>query len=199
MDLRDSTESKTITALIDFVTSVGVSASGGRPTVKAISPLVGDRLRRSTIAQLCIAASRRPFTITVPGTHPPPPRTVNSRASRGGSRTISYQRLFDYLERLGKPFLEESKTMRDRMRSDLLIEFENSSEVPLLLEFDVCMTDSAGDTVRARMDNKIRDVRIRSNSGRWDRFKAAHGYDSRTGSMLRSRPLYSSTLRLRLR
>ncbi len=197
-DLRDSPESKVLAAYTSFIAGVAASAKGMRPAVKAVSPLVDSRHRIGVIAQMCIAASNRPFRVVVPGTHPPPPRS-GTRRRAGSSRTITYQRLFGYLERLGKPFLEDSKTMRNRMRSDLLIEFEDSQEIPLMFEFDVCMQTSVGDTVRARLDNVMRDVRIRSNSGRWDRWKAAHGFDSRTGNMAADRPLYSSTLRLRLR
>jgi hypothetical protein len=199
MDLRDSPEMKQIGALLDFVTAVGVSASGGRPAKKAISPLVPDSLRRQTIHQMCKAASERSFTIIVPGTHAPRPQP-RTRRKRSGSRTIEHQRLFRVLARMGKPFLADSKTMRSRMLSDLLIEFEDSPEVPLLLELDVCQTASAEETVNARLENRIRDVQIRGNTYRWNRYKAKRGWDSRIGMATgpRAGSLRASTARMRL-
>ncbi len=203
-------ERQVIRELEAYVADVAARARGAR----------GDRTPRdrtslrSTIRQMIDAITRKRFAIEVPGTHPPAPhhgQRVESHANdtrrfrrhlsrtgrRLGGHSLTNQSLFEILAAKGKNFLEISPGMITRARADLTLEFENATEIPLLSDLEIAMQDSVLETVRARLENRLRDVRIRANSSRWTRYKLDHGYDSRVGIM--SGNLLGSVSRLRLK
>ncbi len=194
-----------------YVADVANRARGGRG-----DGTQRDRVSlRSTIRAMINDITGRNFEVVVPGTHPPAPTHGQRRESHArdtarfrrhlsrtgrhlkGTHTISNQALFEILAAKGKDFLRISPSMIRRARTDLTIEFENATEIPLLLDLEIAMRDSVLSTVTARLENRLRDVRIKANSSKWTRYKLDHGYDSRVGVM--SGNLLGSVARLRLR
>lgn len=201
MELRDSPEARVIAAYSQFIGDVAAVAAGGKPEQSDVSPLVEVRDRRAVIAQMCRAASQREFAIVVPGTHLPAPAAAGRRGRhRARASSITNARLLAILAGLGKPFLAQTRMMRARILSALLIAFEDQKHVPTMPQLDEEMRTSVVDTIRGRLENKLRDVRIRGNTFAHNRFKARRGYDSRIGMMTgpRAGSLHASLSGLRL-
>ncbi len=148
---------------------------------------------RSTIRAMIDSIVATPFTITVPGTHEPRPvfpRADGKRRHRTPhGRRFSNQGILLSLARMRKPFIKREGddlvpdfAMLRRAKADLTLEFENATEIPLLLDLEQAMSVSVNDTVTGRLEGTRNDVRIKSNTYRYDKWKREHGLDSRTGN-----------------
>jgi hypothetical protein len=179
----------------DFLGAVASVAEGGSPSRRAIPEGIDPPLRASIIHALVDGFLKLPFDVVVPGTHRP--RLKDGRRARG---TMSNQRLFAVLDAGGRPFLRVNRIMLLRGRLDLLEQFEGATLLPLLLDFEMAMTDSVKGTIRGRMLGTVTDVRLRSNSYRWAMYKRRKGYNSRPGMMTgpNDGSLYAATDRVRL-
>ncbi len=179
-----------------YVNDVAYRARGGRG-----DGVQRDRVGlRSTIRLMINDITSRRFEMVVPGTHREARRPVSSRKRNRparGSSSLSNQDLFAILDSKGKSFLEVSASMLNRARADLTLEFENATEIPLLLDLEIAMQNSIIETVKARMENRLRDVRIKANTSKWTRWKIDHGFDSRVG--IQGGGLLGSVARMRLR
>ena len=96
-------------------------------------------------------------------------------------RGPSFDDVMGYLADMGKDFAADSATMHRRVRSALMSEYESADAVPLMLEFRETAAEAILGTIVARVENRLRDVPIKSNSQAYTRRKVKSGQDSRTG------------------
>lgn len=96
-------------------------------------------------------------------------------------RGPSFDDVMGYLAAMGKDFAADSATMHRRVRTALMSEYESADAVPLMLEFRETAAEAILGTIVARVENRLRDVPIKSNSQAYTRRKIRAGQDSRTG------------------
>jgi hypothetical protein len=80
-----------------------------------------------------------------------------------------------YLADMGKDFGADSPSLRNRLRIDLLKEFEDYPRLVQRPQLEQFASTFIIETILARFNLDLRDVRIKANSDAWTRWKAAHG------------------------
>jgi hypothetical protein len=117
------------------------------------------QIRRANTALIIAFVARFEWTITVPG----------------------FDQLLGFLRAMEKDLVADSASLRNRLKIDLLNEFENYGQLvgaPQLHQF-------AGvfilDTIKLRFSGAIGDVRVRANTEHWTRYKLSRGLPLQVG------------------
>jgi hypothetical protein len=120
---------------------------------------LATEIRRANHALIVAFVERLEWTISVPG----------------------FDQLLGFLRAMEKDLVADSASLRNRLKVDLLIEFESYPQVvgaPQLQQF-------AGvfvlDTIKLRFSGAIGDVRVRANTDHWTRYKASRGLPLQVG------------------
>jgi hypothetical protein len=163
-----------VRALLGFVSEVRETAAALQtpaPPVRRTTPRPpargaraeqepsAEQIRRANVALIIGFVARLEWTISVPG----------------------YDQLLGFLRAMEKDLVADSASLRNRLKIDLLNEFENYGQLvgaPQLQQF-------AGvfilDTIKLRFSGAISDVRVRANSDHWTRYKASRGLPLQVG------------------
>jgi hypothetical protein len=162
------------------------SAQPPRQPPRDTGPSLQDIRRANTALIIAFVAGMR-WSLRVPGMHTEAP----TRGMHAGSRhriarahrsaTVSNDDLLGYLAAMGKDFGADSRSLHNRVKIDLLNEFENYPrliQAPQLKQFASAMIIA---TIVKRIKEDLRDVRITANKPATTARKAALGQSQRVG------------------